>query len=112
MEPKKGLQVYPRRFNQGLDYRKENLIVCTIEERQRMLPKIRKKASSEYRGVSYSRKLARWRAGIQVDGRAINLGDFDTEKEAALAYNVAARKYFGESAYQNRVTGKVRRTND
>lgn len=112
MDPPKGKQVYPRRFNQGLDYRKSNLIVCTIEERQRMLPKNRKKQSSEYRGVSYSKRLGRWRAGIQVEGRAINLGDFDTEREAALAYNAAAKKHFGEAAYQNRVTGKVRRTAD
>src|SRR3954467_3665990 len=39
MKPAKGLQVYPRRFNEGLDYRKENLIVCTLKERQRLLPK-------------------------------------------------------------------------
>lgn len=103
MDPPKGKQVYPRRFNDGLDYRKSNLIVCTLRERQRLLPKKRMRASSQYRGVSYSRADGKWRAGIEVDGRSINLGHFKSEDQAAAAYNSAARKYFGELAYQNQV---------
>lgn len=108
MKPARGMQVYPRRFNDGLDYRKANLIVCTLQERQQLLPKNRKGTSSSYRGVSYLRKEAKWRAGIQVRGRAINLGDFSTEEQAAQAYNAAARKYFGPNAYQNPVGRKQR----
>lgn len=100
-KPPKGKQVYPRRFNDGLDYRKENLIVCTLKERQRMLPKKRSHTSSSYRGVSYSRSDKKWRAGIEINGRSINLGNFDSEDKAAQAYNVAARKHFGGLAYQN-----------
>lgn len=103
MNPPKGKQVYPRRFNEGLDYRKENLIVCTLSERQRLLPKKRTQSSSEYRGVSYSRADKSWRAGIEVDGKSINLGNFKNKDEAALAYNKAAEKHFGEFAYQNPV---------
>lgn len=103
MDPPRGKQVYPRRFNEGLDYRKDNLIVCTLSERQRLLPKNRLKASSGYRGVSYSKFDRRWRAAIQVEGRSLNLGHFKTEAQAALAYNAAAKKYFGASAYQNQV---------
>jgi AP2-like factor (euAP2 lineage) len=103
MKPPKGKQVYPRRFNDGLDYRKNNLIVCTLQERQRLLPKKRINASSAYRGVSYSKSDGKWRAGIEVDGRSINLGHFESEDEAALAYNAAARKHFGDMAYQNQV---------
>lgn len=103
MKPKKGLQVYPRRFNDGLDYRKNNLIVCTVQERQRMLPKKRHESTSSYRGVSYARATGKWRAGIEVEGHSINLGEFPSEKEAALAYNKAAKKHFGDLAYQNQV---------
>jgi hypothetical protein len=103
MNPPKGKQVYPRRFNEGLDYRKNNLMVCTLSERQRQLPKNRMKATSSYRGVSFSRADRKWRAAIEVEGHAHNLGHFKTEHLAALAYNAAARKYFGKSAYQNQV---------
>lgn len=106
MKPSKSKQVYPRRFNDGLDYRKDNLIVCTIKERQRLLPKHRKGASSSYRGVSLQKSNKKWRAGIQVNGKAINLGDYISESKAALAYNKAAKRYFGEIAYQNSIDRK------
>ena len=91
---------------------KENLVVCTLKERQRLLPKNRKKSSSAYRGVSYSQADGKWRAGIEVEGKAINLGHFDWEDEAAHAYNQAARKFFGNIAYQNNIKRVRRRTLD
>ncbi len=106
MNPPKGKQVYCRRFVEGLDYRKENLIVCTLQERQRLLPKHKVEASSKYRGVSFQSANGKWRAGIEVDGTHINLGDFKDETAAALAYNKAARKHFGSIAYQNSVGRK------
>jgi hypothetical protein len=103
MRPPKGKQVYPRRFNEGLDYRRNNLIVCTLQERQQLLPKNRAGATSTFRGVSRVRTSKLWRAAIEVDGRSINLGHFKSEGDAALAYNRAAKKYFGKMAYQNQV---------
>jgi len=108
MKPRKGLQVYPRRFNEELDYRKENLVVCTLKERQRLLPKNRAESSSKFRGVSFIKSSKKWRAGIEKDGKSINLGEFKQETEAALAYNAAASKLFGDMAYQNPVNGKKR----
>ncbi len=106
MKPPKSKQVYPRRFNDELDYRKDNLIVCTLKERQRLLPKKRTKTSSVYRGVSYSKTDNKWRAGIEVNGKSLNLGHFKTEGEAAKVYNTAAFKHFGDMAYQNPVARK------
>lgn len=103
MKPRKGHLVYPRRFQNGFDYRKENLIVCTMKERQRILPKSRTQGTSQYKGVSYYPKNSCWRAGIRVDGRSIHIGFFDNEDAAAVAYNEAARKYFGDQAYQNQI---------
>ena len=108
MNPPKGKQVYPRRFNEGLDYRKSNLVVCTLRERQRLLPKKRTATSSRYRGVSFSSRDKKWRAAIEVDGRTINLGHFKSEAQAALVYNRAAREHFGKMAYQNEVRKNVR----
>lgn len=112
MDPPKGKQVYPRRFNDGLDYRKSNLIVCTLSERQRLLPKHRGKATSEFRGVSRVSADGKWRAAIEVEGKAINLGHFKSEIQAALAYNAAARKYFGPDAYQNQVGEREHKRRD
>lgn len=106
MDPPPGKQVYPRRFNEGLDYRKHNLIVCTLQERQRLLPKKRTGTTSAYRGVSYIKKQKAWRAAIEVKGKTINLGNFKSEAEAAKAYNIAAQKYFGDIAYQNSIGRK------
>jgi hypothetical protein len=103
MRPPRGKQVYPRRFNEGLDYRRSNLIVCTLQERQQLLPKTRLGATSTYRGVSKVRKTKLWRAAIEVDGKSMNLGHFKSEHEAAISYNRAAKKYFGNIAYQNQV---------
>lgn len=109
MKPPRGKQVYPRRFNQELDYRKSNLIICTLKERQRLLPKKKTPHSSSYRGVSFSRASQKWRAGIQVNGKSINLGEFKKEKDAANAYNLAAKQHFGKIAYQNPIGSAGRR---
>jgi hypothetical protein len=106
MKPPKGKQVYPRRFNEGLDYRRSNLIVCTLKERQQLLPKRRRDATSVYRGVSLVRAKRQWRAAIEVNGKSINLGLFKTEAQAADAYNEAAREHFGKNAYQNQIGKK------
>jgi hypothetical protein len=103
MKPTGKKQVYPRRFNDGLDYRKSNLVICTLKERQRLLPKKRMQSSSSFRGVSRSQTSQKWRAGIEVNGHSINLGEFETEGEAAQAYNRGAREHFGDLAYQNDV---------
>ncbi len=112
MKPSKTKQVYPRRFNDGLDYRKDNLVVCTMKERQRLISKRRTNTSSPYKGVSFLKAKKKWRAGIEVNGLAINLGDFAYESDAANAYNVAARKHFGDIAYQNIIKREPKRKSD
>lgn len=112
MKPPKGKMVYPRRFMEGLDYRKGNLIVCTMAERQRILPKSRKHGTSAYKGVSFITSKKSWRAAIKVKGKSITLGHFKYEDQAALAYNKAAREHFGEQGYQNRIIKSRKRTED
>jgi AP2-like factor, euAP2 lineage len=110
MKPPKKKQVYPRRFNDGLDYRKSNLIICTLKERQRLLPKRREDSTSSYKGVSFSKADKKWKAAIEVNGKSINLGHYVSEDKAALAYNEAAKDNFGDIAYQNSIS-KTRKRN-
>jgi hypothetical protein len=57
--------------------------------------------TSAFKGVYFDSQRAKWRASIKVNGRTIQLGRYLTEEEAALAYNDAARMYFGEFARLN-----------
>jgi len=58
-------------------------------------------ASSQFLGVSRFRH--KWQACIQVNGRGRALGKFESEREAAKAYNKAAFEAFGEFANLNEV---------
>lgn len=62
-----------------------------------------RRTSSRYKGVRWHKRDARWFATICFERKNIYLGDFHDEVEAALAYNEAALKYFGEFAVLNEV---------
>jgi hypothetical protein len=44
-----------------------------------------------------------WLARLKVDGKAMHLGTFKTEEDAARAYNAAVREAYGEDAYLNEI---------
>lgn len=48
------------------------------------------------KGVRQRRDNLKWQARIQVDGRPVSLGHFNTKEEAASAYEEGARKYYGK----------------
>lgn len=85
-----------------LDNRKSNLRICTRTENQQN-HKIQKNSTSGYKGVNYHKVNQVWRAQIRINRKHTHLGCFDTKEEAAIAYNQAAIKYFGEFAYLNKV---------
>lgn len=87
-----------------------NIITPEDEKNDKILIPIRKKNvnnTSGYRGVykqaPSSRMKNKWFAGITINGRMKNLGSFQTKEEAAMAYNTAAIKYFGEGCYINKI---------
>ena len=58
-------------------------------------------ATSMYKGVYFYKQTNKWRATMKVGGVCAGLGYFESEEEAAKAYNEAARRIFGEFAKLN-----------
>ena len=94
-----GLQVDHINGN-GLDNRRVNLRVVTVAQNQQNRRKTMT-GSSQFKGVVFEKRLGRWKARITVNKKLIALGYFSAEIDAALAYDVAAREFFGEFAYLN-----------
>lgn len=61
--------------------------------------------TSRYRGVSYHKRDRVWRANIQVCRRCIAIGSYQSEDEAAIAYDLAAVRLHGPRAKTNSSMG-------
>lgn len=84
----------------GLNNQDENLRVCTRSQNQANKTKLRNNTSG-FKGVTFHIGRKKWYSSICFQGRAFHLGSFDTPEAAAHAYDEAARKYYGEFAFQN-----------
>lgn len=85
----------------GLNNRRSNLRVCSNRQNhQNQRPRSDRKTA--FKGVSaYSQRPGLWRARICLHGKRLHLGCFDSAEAAALAYDNAARLYFGAFARTN-----------
>ena len=86
--------------NDPADNRIENLREATHFQNMRNRSSV-KESTSKYLGVYWDKQHDKWKAQIRVDGTKYHLGYFTVEKDAARAYNEAAKKYHGEFANLN-----------
>lgn len=80
----------------GLNNRRENLRCCTHQQNCRNSRK--HPGRSDYKGVCWEKRRGHWVAMIRTSQGRKHLGSFDSEKDAAEAYKLAARQYHGEFA--------------
>lgn len=83
----------------GLDNQRCNLRICTHAENQQNKNVF--KGISKFKGVTKHKFARKWMSHIGFNCKSIHLGYFNSEIEAARAYDQAAVKCFGEFAYTN-----------
>lgn len=92
------------RDGNGLNNQKSNLRLCTPSQNMGNRSK-NKNCSSNFKGVAFRVRNGRsfFTASMGLYGKRKHIGDYQCEKEAALAYNVAASFAFGEFARLNKI---------
>jgi hypothetical protein len=84
----------------SLDNTKSNLRECNKKQNCRNRGS-QTQSNNPYKGVHYRRSRMRWRAAININGKAKWLGTFTSPKDAAIAYDIAAHKAYGDFAFLN-----------
>lgn len=86
-----------------LDNRRQNLRI--VSHQQNAINQSGHRIStSKYKGVFWNQEKGKWQATIKHDGKTIHLGWYKIEREAAIAYNAAAKVLFREYRRNNVVT--------
>lgn len=87
----------------GLNNRRHNLRLATRSENAKNQRLQNQDKSSKFKGVTWRASRNKWIAQIGLSGIRTHLGLFVKEIDAAIAYNRAATKHFGEFALLNKV---------
>jgi hypothetical protein len=83
-----------------LDNRKQNLRFSNNKTNaQNMRSNIN--STSKYKGVSWNSERKKWRAVLKYNDKQVHIGRFNSEEEAARAYDKKALELFGEFARLN-----------
>jgi AP2 domain len=85
------------RGGNGLDNQRENLRKALYIENKRNTPRYKSNASG-YKGVWWHKHVQKWATKIQVSGKGIHLGYYNTPEDAHYAYCIAAKNHHGEFA--------------
>ncbi len=100
MNPPEDLLV-DHRNGDSLDNRRANLRLATHSQNTCNSRKPSSETSSRFRGVTFKKHIRKWGARIKYLRKEIYLGVFDSEIDAARAYDKAALEYHKEFARLN-----------
>ena len=78
-----------------------NLRIATLNENKWNQNKTKIKTTSKYKGVHWCKRDKKWIATICCNGKRGAIGHYETELQAAQAYNKEALKLHGEFAKLN-----------
>lgn len=81
--PPSGLEIDHKDGN-GLNCQRHNMRFVTVRQNQQN--QINRKKSSKLVGASWHKRVKKWQAQINIDGKNVYLGYFNTDKDAHLAY--------------------------
>lgn len=100
LKVKKG-QIPDHHDGDGLNNQRSNLRVGNMKDNSANRSKVRSKCSSKYKGVSWHKASSYWRASIKKNQKWMHIGSFQTEEDAAKAYDKKASELFGTFAKLN-----------
>jgi hypothetical protein len=90
---------------------KERGALLTEEDKRVAAAASEQQGPSEFVGVHWRKVSRKWKAEIRYSGKEHYLGYFDDEREAARAFDTAARRLRGDGAHGGRPGTKWHRLN-
>jgi hypothetical protein len=98
MQPSEDQEVDHKHRNKN-DNRRRFLRIC--EKFQNQANRKGFGVTSKYKGVRFQKRYGTFNARVYFKGEQIDLGSFDSEEDAGLAYNRKVKELLGEYAYLN-----------
>ena len=86
-----------------LNNSRSNLRKATPSQNMINREKFQGEYTSKYKGVYYNKNQNKWVASISINNVQIKLGQFETEDQAGLMYNIKAKELHKEFAVLNEV---------
>ena len=94
-----GVDLVDHKNHNGLHNYRSNIRFCTFQ--QNLMNHKPKKLTSNFKGVHWSNRSKKWASSIGFNYKTIHIGYFNSEEDAARAYDTKAKELHGEFAYLN-----------